>query len=41
MLQVIKGTIGMSATKYCHPFLNGLKSLPEGYDDEIQQIREW
>lgn len=31
----------MSATKYSHPFLNGLKPLPEGYDDEVQQIREW
>ncbi|XP_050353395.1 uncharacterized protein LOC126775467 [Nymphalis io] len=31
----------MSATKYSHPFLNGLKPLPEGYDEELQQIREW
>ncbi|XP_013184047.2 clavesin-1 [Amyelois transitella] len=31
----------MAATKYSHPFLRGLKPFPEGYDDEIQQIREW
>ncbi|CAH0595133.1 unnamed protein product [Chrysodeixis includens] len=31
----------MSATKFLHPFLRGLKPLPEGHEDEIQQIREW
>lgn len=31
----------MAATKFSHPFINGLKPLPEGYEEEIQQIREW
>ncbi|KAI5632353.1 CRAL/TRIO domain-containing protein [Phthorimaea operculella] len=31
----------MAATKYSHPFLRGLKPLPEGKEEEIQQIREW
>ncbi|XP_063628815.1 clavesin-1-like [Cydia splendana] len=31
----------MAATKYSHPFMQGLKSLPQEYEEEIQQIREW
>ncbi|XP_041971963.1 alpha-tocopherol transfer protein-like [Aricia agestis] len=31
----------MAATKYSHPFLRGLKPVPEGYESELQEIREW
>lgn len=31
----------MAATKYSHPFMQGLKPPPEGYEEGIQQIREW
>ncbi|KAG7303360.1 hypothetical protein JYU34_011850 [Plutella xylostella] len=31
----------MAATKYSHPFMSGLKALPEGHEDDIQQIKEW
>ncbi|CAB3222128.1 unnamed protein product [Arctia plantaginis] len=31
----------MSATKFLHPILRGLKPLPEGHAEELQQIKEW
>lgn len=41
LLQKVERGTAMSATKYSHPFLNGLKPLPEGYEEELQQLREW
>ncbi|KAL4703512.1 hypothetical protein ACJJTC_018096 [Scirpophaga incertulas] len=31
----------MSATKYSHPFMRRQKPLPDDYEEELQQIREW
>ncbi|XP_050668440.1 uncharacterized protein LOC126967787 [Leptidea sinapis] len=31
----------MAATKFSHPFLYGLKPMPEGHEEELQEVREW